>query len=313
MTNEFAPGTLAHALRLWQCNHDYKKLAPRTHIGWGAVYRKVEQNHLGAVKVKELHPVMVREFLDLFGDRPGTQKTIKAALKVFESWALQRAILPHPFMTGIKVKGPDGHYEPWTDEHVRIAEQHAAPVFSKLVTLAANTGQRGSDVVKMQWSDISALNGHPGINIIQVKTGKRLWVPMTDELIAAIRRWGQSNVVSLDGKKHLSGPIVVNKTGRPWTREYLSKAWIRERRTNPFLKPHLDLGLSFHGLRATAVIRLRRKNVSPALIADAVGMSVPVVEVYCKRADQALNALAAIEALQGGKGADDKSLGILGL
>jgi integrase len=54
-----------------------------------------------------------------------------------------------------------------------------------MVTLAANTGQRGSDLVRMRWTDIEEYEGRPGINVTQRKTGLVIWIPMTQELMAA--------------------------------------------------------------------------------------------------------------------------------
>src|SRR4029077_3363279 len=136
-------------------------------------------------------------------------------------------------------------------------------------TLAANTGQRGSDLVKMRWADIEAYKGHPGINVVQRKTGKTLWVPMTQELIAAVKTW-----------ERRPGFIVVKPDGQPYTRPQLSDNWLKERDANPALVSLRPLGLSFHGLRATAVIRLRRLGISKPLIADFVGMSGLMVDRY---------------------------------
>jgi DNA-binding CsgD family transcriptional regulator len=43
------------------------------------------------------------------------------------------------------------------------------------------------------------------------------------------------------------------------------------------------------GLRATAVINLRRAGLSYAQIGDIVGMSAKMVERYCRNADMRLN------------------------
>ena len=41
-------------------------------------------------------------------------------------------------------------------------------------------------------------------------------------------------------------------------------------------------GATLHGLRATAVVRLKRADLSAALISDIVGMSLAMVERYCR-------------------------------
>jgi DNA-binding CsgD family transcriptional regulator len=56
--------------------------------------------------------------------------------------------------------------------------------------------------------------------------------------------------------------------------------------------------LPLHGLRATAVINLRRAGLSYAQIGDIVGMSTKMVEHYCRNADMRSNSRAALTHLE---------------
>jgi len=152
---------------------------------------------------------------------------------------------------------------------------------SLAITLAANPGQRCSDVCRMTWGDIEYVEGHRGINVRQQKTGLPLWVPFTRELEAALSTKGV-------------GYLILKPTGAPYTSKQLTDAWIKERARNPALEPHRALGLTLHGLRATAVVRLRRAGISRLLIQDFVGMSGAMVDRYCRRSEQKDNALAAL-------------------
>ena len=73
--------------------------------------------------------------------------------------------------------------------------------------------------------------------------------------------------------------------------------WLRERTKNAALAPLNALGLSMHGLRATAVVRLAQAGASTRQIADMVGMSEPMVAHYCRFSKQRENALAAVHYL----------------
>jgi predicted transcriptional regulator len=53
-------------------------------------------------------------------------------------------------------------------------------------------------------------------------------------------------------------------------------------------------GLVIHGLRATAVVRLRRAGATTGQIANMVGMSEQTVNRYCRLSVQRDNALAAV-------------------
>ena len=41
----------------------------------------------------------------------------------------------------------------------------------------------------MRWADIEEVNGRPGINVTQQKTGLVIRVPFTQELMAAVATW----------------------------------------------------------------------------------------------------------------------------
>src|SRR5262249_13622902 len=152
--------------------------------------------------------------------------------------------IPYPITTGIEIEGEAGGHEPWTDEQVAFAEANARRDFARVITLAANTGQRGSDLVRMRWTDIEEYEGRPGIKVTQQKTGRQLWVPFTQELQTKIATW-----------ERRPGFILLKPSGLPWSsRNELSVRWVQER-------GHLGPSVAncvLHGLRGTACVRLLR-------------------------------------------------------
>ena len=58
-----------------------------------------------------------------------------------------------------------------------------------------------------------------------------------------------------------------------------------------------EAGLVLHGLRAFAVVRLRRAGANTGQIADMVGMSEVMVKRYSRFSRQRENALAAVHFL----------------
>jgi integrase len=58
---------------------------------------------------------------------------------------------------GTKIIGCEGGHVPWTAAHVTAGQELAAPQLSRAIALAANTGQRGSDLIKMRWTDVERL------------------------------------------------------------------------------------------------------------------------------------------------------------
>jgi integrase len=229
----------------------------------------------------------VQAFLDGLATTPGRQKIARTALSAVQKWALVRDLLPYPIMTGTYTVPMDGGHEPWSLEHVHLAERHARPDLARVVTLAVHTGQRGSDVVRMRFSDLEEQDGRQGINVVQKKTGRRLWVPFTAELTAAVATWERKPPFFL----------VLKPQGAPYTREQLSWHWNDERDTNLALAPIREAGLVLHGLRATAVVRARRAGATVLEIASMFGMTEPTVARYSRLADQRDMALGAVVRL----------------
>jgi integrase len=280
-------GTFAQVIRAYMSSPKWETLAPNTKSNYGLPLRLAERPEtLGAISVEIIRPALVQAFLDGFADRPGAQKSAQTALKAVERWAIVRDLVPHPITTGTEAPGGQGGYSPRTDEQVELAERCARPHIARIITLAANTGQRSSDLVRMRWSDIEEHEGRPGINVIQKKTGLVLWVPMTQELMRAAATWERRPTF-----------IALKEDGRPWERTQLSNQWERERDTKAALAPLKAAGLVLHGLRATAVVRLRRAGANTGQIADMIGMSELMVKRYSRFSLQCENALAAVHYL----------------
>jgi len=280
--NHIKGGTFAQVIRAYLISPKFDGLAKSTqaHYRYLLAFAEAPET-LGLLPVEVIRPALVQAFLDGLAGRPGLQLNAKAALKAVEKWAIVRDMLPHPITLGCEVEGIDGGHEPWTDEQVVLAELHAKPSLSRLITLGANTGQRGSDLVRMRWTDLETYEGRPGINVTQQKTGLRIWIPFTQDLARAVSNWERRPTF-----------LALKSNGEPWTRTQLSEAWLREKGTNPKLAPLK--GLVFHGLRATAVVRLRRAGATTAQISDMVGMSAPMVTRYSRLSVQRENALAAV-------------------
>jgi integrase len=275
--------TFAAVISSYLISPKFQSLAVTTQKSYRQ-YLKIAQapEVLGACPVATVRPALIQRFLDGLASRPGAQMNARTALKAVEKWAVVRDLLPYPITTGTEIVGlSDGHH-PWTDAQVECAERHARPDIAQIVTLAANTGQRGSDLIRMRWANIETVDGRPGINVTQRKTGLQLWVPFTQPLMAAIETW-----------ERRPAPILLKPDGQPYSnRNQLTQAWDRERDRNPQLAP--CAGMVLHGLRATAVVRLRRAGATTPQIVDMVGLSAPMVERYSRFASQKESASAAV-------------------
>lgn len=262
---------------------------------WGRELRlAAHPDGLGSVSVDEIRPRLIQAFLDGISDRPSKQNSALTALKQLEKWAIVRDLLPRQITLGVEAKKRKGGHIPWTQEQVELAERHARPDLSRAVTLQANTGQRGSDLVRMGWGDIETYDGVKGIGVKQRKTGREVWIPITSTLAAAMATWERK-----------PGPILTKADGSAWgSRKDLGAAWALHRTNNRaleelwYLGPNHDQPARMHGLRGYACVQLLRAGANTRQISDMVGMSEPMVANYTRFSLQKANAVAAVIHLE---------------
>jgi integrase len=280
--------SFAALVRAFKCSPKFLSLRPASQALWGRELDFASRpTLLGAVPLDVIRPALVQQYLDGWNDKPGKQAAALAALKALERWAVVRDLLARPITLGVETGKPTGGHKPWTDEQVEIGERHARPDIARVIILGANTGQRGSDLVRMGWGDIEAFQGRAGINVKQVKTGREIWVPILEPLRRAMETW-----------ERRPGPLCLDMWGMAWTRKQLTEAWSYERKTNPALKPLLDADCVLHGLRGHACVRLYRAGCTTRQVAELVGMSEPMVARYTRLSVQKENALAAVLKLE---------------
>lgn len=280
--------SFAALVRLFMASPKFQGYSEGTRDTWGRELRFASRpNCLGAVSRDRMRPALIQAYLDGLSGRPGKQAVAYSVLKQLEKWAIVRDLIPHLIMTGVETERPKGGHVPWTDEDVILGETHARADLARAITLAANTGQRGSDLIRMCWTDLETYKGVAGINVTQKKTGKQVWVPVTSPLAAAMEKWERQ-----------PGPFLRRLDSTAWTRAALTHSWDWEKQRNRALGPIHQRGLVLHGLRGTACVRLRRAGASVPHIADTVGMSEPMVARYCRFSLQKENAVAAVIHLE---------------
>lgn len=281
--------SVAALIRAFLASPQFEGYRESTRATWGRYLRlAAEPDRLGAVSLQVIRPALVQAYLDGMAGKAGKQLVTLAALKQLAAWAEVRDLLPRDITRGVKPERSDGGHLPWSDAHVALVEKHGREDFKRVVALGANTGQRGSDLVRMGWSDIEVYKGVRGINVKQKKTGREVWIPITPQLGAAMDTWEKQ-----------PGPFLRKMDGTPWTRRHLGAAWERHRDHNRELEELKRLGLVIHGLRGHACVRLMRAGANTKQISEWVGMSEGVVRTYTRFSDQKENALATVHLLSG--------------
>lgn len=285
----------AVVVRMYMASPEFtEELSSGTQTLWARELRLAgHPDSLGSVSKENIRPRLIQAFLDGISDRPAKQQSALSALKQLEKWAIVRDLLPRQITLGVKVKKSKGGHIPWTEEQVELALKHARPDLARAIMLAANTGQRGSDLVRMTWGDIETFDGVKGISVRQKKTGREVWVPITSTLATAMATWERK-----------PGPILTRMDGRAWTRPDLTMAWNLHRASNRnleelwYLGPNKDQAARLHGLRGFACVQLLRAGANTRQISDMVGMSEAMVGKYTRFSVARANAVAAVIHLE---------------
>jgi integrase len=220
----------------------------------------------GDEPVETLRPSIIREIVQGMDETPGAANNFLGAIRAFSSWAVVHDHLPASITAGVKPYKSKGGHKPWTDAQIAAAHEHLTGMVRRGVMLELYTGQRGSDAVRLGPTFID----DGGFDLSQIKTGRPVWCPILPELAAEIATWERK-----------PGPYLLQEHGKPFTRKLLSKHFNEQRKGIPELA-----GVTLHGLRATAVIRLRRAGLSTAQIEDVIGMSMAMITRYSRFADR---------------------------
>ena len=131
---------------------------------------------------------------------------------------------------------------------------HAGADLWRAAAVALYSGQRQADVLGMLWSDIQE-----GLLFVrQNKTGKKLWIPMHENLRAVLTEIPRVSV-----------HVLTNTRGLPWTTDGFKTSWGDKLKREVF-KELRERELVFHGLRKSAVVflleagcRMRKFRRSP--------------------------------------------------
>lgn len=247
-------------------------------------YLKPVRATWGDFPARSLRPKHVDALVRKIGaEKPGAANNVLDALKAMVDWATGPAdLLGHDPTQGVKrfEKG-EGH-KPWTPEQLEFAEQTFTGALRRFYFLSRYTGQRISDVVRLTPNDEDG----GGFSLPQKKTGVRPWCPIFPELEAEMATW-----------ERRPGPFLLQEDGKskgkPFSTNQMWKAFDRERKKHPILD-----GAVPHGLRANAVIRLRDHGYTAQQIGDMVGMSVDMIEHYCRHADRKASGQAVLRELR---------------
>jgi integrase len=238
---------------------------------------KIARAAWGSLPASALRPDHVQAMMDELAAKPGKANNFLTAMNALQKFARPRKHLLHSVTEGVRPYVSTTGHKPWTPEQLRVAMEKLTGTIRRGILLYNYTGQRGSDVVRLGFTDID----EGGFALRQRKTKREIWCPIVPELAAEMEGW-----------ERRPGPFLLQDNGRPYTAKLFWRHFDEARENIPELAD-----VTLHGLRCTAVIRLRRAGLAVPQISDVIGMSLATIERYCRFADRKTSGQAVLVQL----------------
>jgi len=259
-------------IALYKASTDYRSLAKSTQRNWSGWLDRVAE-HFGDLRIgqfdrpEKIRPI-IRQWRNKWSDRPRTADYGMQVLSRVLSYAVDPLgkIASNP-CEGIKrLYSGDRSDIIWTDADIAEFKAVASLQAGWAVDLAAHTGLRLGDLIRLSWSHVEA-------DAIVLRTGKsrqrrEVIVPLYDELRAVLARIPK-----------VATTVLVNGQRKPWTEDGLKTAIQRAKVAAKWA----DKDLHFHDLRGTAATRFYVAGLNVRVVAEIMGWEEETVEKIIRR------------------------------
>jgi integrase len=248
----------------WQLPADQGGLADSTKKNWKRFLGEIE-NHFGKLRLRQFSRPEIRQDIkrwrNTWAATPRTADYAKQVLSALLAIAVDDGrIATNPCVEIKNLYAADRSDRIWAGEDLQKLEAAASAEVFLAARLAALTGLRQGDLLRLSWS-------HVGPLAIEMRTGKstgkkRTLIPIYGELRAV-----------LDAAPRRATTVLTNSDGLPWKSGFGS-SW------NKTLKAAklAEADLHFHDLRGTAATRMFLADLSIREIAEILAWSEDRVE-----------------------------------
>ena len=227
---------------------------------------------------------MVIEFRDSLYHMPGKCRVAISTLNNILKFAFDRGWVPTNVAARLGDMPPQKPIDRWQEDELDLFLSSAPCHVKDAMILALYTGQRRSDLVRMQWPDY---NGHT-IHVVQRKTGVELWIPVHPKLKAHLVRMTKRPKPS-----HGDNRILTNMWGQPWAPDSL-RAAVKRHSAKIGLR-----GKMLHGVRKTTASILGEVGCTAHQIMAITGhQSLKEVQRYTQGAEKKKLAQEAMDKWQ---------------
>jgi integrase len=265
------PGKFRALVTLYGASADYEKLAASTKTHWAPWLDRIAE-YFGPLSIaqfdrpEKIRPI-IRQWRNQYADRP---RTADMGLQVL-SRVLSYAVDPLSKIAGNPCEGIKALYRAdrsgiiWTESDIARIKKAATPEISNAIDLAATTGLRRGDLLRLCWSHVQEYE----ICIPTSKSLRRIeaHIPLYDALRELLTRIPKRSTT-----------ILTNSFGRPW-----SGAGFGNMITKAKAKAGIGDELHFHDLRGTAATRFYVAGLDKRVIAEILGWTEGSVEAIIRK------------------------------
>jgi integrase len=298
------PGSLTALIAEYKTKKAWRDLEPDTKRSYQSQLIMLTQEY-GHLAVRTMPRPFIIRLRDKFDDKPRTANLLVQVMSILLQLGWDLGYCDSNVAARIKpLETGDGH-RPWEESEIKLYRKKwlLGTVERTAFELLLNTGQRGSDIIKMQRSHI----GDDGmISVKQDKTDERVWIPISAELKEALAAWDlsqaawvnrrqtQKRTVHADVEKMILTGHQRRAIGVDGFRHLMIDAY---KVIDGLTAGLADDGVTNHGLRYAAAARLRELGCSLEDIAAITGHeTVAMVEKYAGKKRRAKIAIGKLDA-----------------
>ena len=266
-------GSIKSLVVRYRGSDDYNKdHEPRTKREWGPWLDRIA-DHFGKLPVRafdraeQIKPI-IRKWRDKRRATPRQADYGMQVLSALLTFAVNEGKLgANPCFGMPALYESDRSEIIWTDADIIKMQAGCPPWLARMIDLAANTGLRLSDLLKLSWFHIGELE-------IVIRTGKsggkiRAFVPLHEDL----------TMVLADMPRRGGHVLTYDESGRPVTKNGFASAWRRA-----WEKAEMgEADLHFNDLRGTAATRFYLAGLEIREIAEILGWTQDSVGKIIRR------------------------------
>lgn len=295
--------TISGLIDLYTVSAEWKKLSASARTDYGTWHKRIIEE-FGSTSLKVFADRRVRgdvlEWRDRWAEQPRSADAAITAFSALLTWAFDRGRLPANVLLGTeRLYENDRSDIIWEKRHFDLFLPVASVEVADAVELAACTGIRRGDLVRIPWTAI-------GEHAIIWQTGKSkgrtmIRVPILPEARAIFARIKARHAAEMaakrrDKRKPLPDTILSSSYWRAWTPKGLGS------RFND-AKNDSGIDVNFHDLRGTFATRCMLAGLTDQEIADILGWSTKdVAKIREKYVSQSRVVVAIGERISAARG-----------